>query len=90
MIFTGKNQTLTLETGRDLAGVSSPRIRYRSPGGETGNFTATVDGTALKYKLGTDDVTESGTWQFQADITSGSDRLVGDIVRIRAINPIPV
>jgi hypothetical protein len=88
MIFTGKNQTLILATGRDLTGIASQRILYQKPSGTTGVYSSQVYGNSLRYKFSDSDIDENGTWRFQAEVTTGSDKLAGLIVKAEARNPI--
>ena len=89
MIFTGKNQTLKLNTGTDLAG-TTVRIRYIKPDGTTGTFSGSVSGEQVTHKFTTNDIDQTGPWFFQAEVTSGTDLLVGEIARARVIEPIDV
>ena len=89
MIFTGKNQTLKLNTGKDLTDATG-RIRYLKPDGTSGTFDADIEDEQLVYKFEEDDIDQKGTWHFQAEITSGVDLLVGEIARAIAKDPINV
>ena len=89
MIFTGKNQTLKLNTGTDLTG-TTVRIRYIKPDGTTGTFSGSISGEQVTHKFTTSDIDQTGTWFFQAEVTSGTDLLVGEIARVRAEAPINV
>lgn len=89
MLIKGSNQTLIIETGKDLSGITSPKIRYQKPTGAVGSFVAVADGTTLTKKFATSDLDEAGTWMFQPEVTSAGDLLIGrDKVKVTVARPI--
>lgn len=80
-LFTNTGQlTIYLDTGIDLTSATVTKIKYIKPNGVTGEWTATVSGTALTYDVSNTDIDVSGTWQFQAYIEIGGEIGRGEIV----------
>ena len=69
----------------DITGCKSAEIRYITPGGRKGAFTATVESAAtgiIYYDCNqTSDISESGDWKTWAYVMFSDDRFAeGDVV----------
>jgi len=81
--------TIILETNYSgLASADVKKILYTKPNRTTGYFTATVDGTRLKYIVQAGDIDQSGEWKFQAYIEVSGRTGYGDEVKQEFKTPI--
>lgn len=90
MIYTGQSIELRLQTGIDLSGAASPKIKYRKSNGVTGEWTATIDGNDLVYETSNSDLDRKGVWRLQAFCTIGGLNKLGKIAKVTIDEPISV
>jgi hypothetical protein len=66
-VFVGDEGTVfTFETGVDISTSTLRTIRYKKPDGTTGTWAGSLSGTTqVTYTTQTDDIDQSGVWQFQ-------------------------
>lgn len=68
-IYKGQSLVkITLETGQDLTGATC-KILYKKPDGTKGNWTGTVNGTAIEYLVQSGNIDQDGPWTLQSEIT---------------------
>lgn len=92
--YVGEAGTLLiLDTGILIGSVSDQHIKYKSPGGTTGSFSATLyssysdlasaTGTyLLSHSLVTTDLTEPGEWRFHAWVAAVDGTWLGELTKI--------
>lgn len=79
---------LELETSSDLSGATTAEIKYKKPGGATGAWTATVDGTKIYYiTLLADDLDKRGVLQVQAHVSGVGFDLLGETAEVQIHPP---
>jgi len=76
---------ITLATGMNLAGQSGVFIRFKKPSGTEGQFTATIEdsavGTISYTTTSTSDIDEAGEWIFASHVTfTGGNDLEGNCI----------
>lgn len=84
------NQTLVpleLDTGRDdLGSASVKEIEYRKPSGDEDVWTATADGTTLRYQFVDGDLDELGYWKVRVHIVIGGKHGYGSWQTLEVIS----
>lgn len=84
----GTRQTISLDTGIDLSSATDVEIHYKKPNGDTGEWSATVSGEKVTYKLDAGDIDRVGVWTFQPVVTIAGDLFKGSKAQITFDNPI--
>ena len=64
-------------TGASLSDASSVALGYEKPGGTTGSWTATLNGSVLEYDITAAQNDESGVWILQPLFTFASGVIPG-------------
>lgn len=69
MIYNGTNVTITLHANHNLSSPTSCEIYYKKPSGQTGVWTATMQGNdQLVYTTTVGDVDIAGVWVLQGKV----------------------
>lgn len=82
--------SVDLETSLDLSGASNPKILYKTPGGQRGEWTAVISGTQLTKQLTNADIIYVGKWTFQAHVTIGGLNAYGNKVSLTFDKPLTI
>jgi len=82
IIFKGDIGTkIKLNAGTDISNATVCKIKYRKPGGATGEWDAIIEDTNYAYYVIQDgDLDVAGTWKIQLYIDLGSWKGYGSIV----------
>lgn len=57
---------IILDTGEDISTATLVKIRYKKPNGDTGEWTASVNSTEVRYTTLAGDIDQTGDWEMQA------------------------
>jgi len=90
--FVGNTVKLILETGIDLTGYTTLRVRYIKPDKTYGSWIAALsptDNTWLEYTTLITDLNIPGTWVVQAHVTDIGQALHGKWADFMVYTPIP-
>ena len=90
-IFKGQSALrITLKTFTDLEGIEKAVIKYRKPGGKTGELTAAVSDTArgvITHECIEGEIDTSGWWAFWAFVTFADGRTAaGEVAKVYVWN----
>lgn len=80
-----KNQkllTIKLDCMTSLTNATGFKILYRKPGGQTGSWDASQDGTSTRIQVTCEDgkIDQAGIWSFQSYYTEDAKTVYGDVV----------
>lgn len=78
------NTVIDLDVGEDISAASTYRIYYEKPGGTTGFWAASLQGTSIvRYTTVNGDLDEAGVWSLQARVTTASGLWRGETAKLR-------
>ena len=74
---------IRLETEASLAGATTLEIAARKPDGTEATWTATADGTVVRYFTEAGDLDQSGQWLLQAVVVTASGAWRGETAKLK-------
>ena len=88
--FVNDSTKLVLNTGMDISGYSTLKIKYKDPNGDTGEWTAALcpDSDLCMQVYLTGRIPTPGTWKAQAYISHGGEVYHGKWTEFQVLTPL--